>query len=345
MTTQTCATRQLVKFESFSNASAFEQLKAEWNVLLRCSSADQVFYTWEWYSTWWEVYRPGELWLITSRDEQGRLLGIAPLYIDDVGVVRLIGSGDVTDYVDMIIDADYVAQVLEGLATYLLKHRTNFNSLQLEGIPEASPTLKLFSEVLERQGFSVDLDVVEVCPLINLPEKWESYFKILDKKQRHEVRRKMRRAAGLSENIDWYIVDSSHDLSAEIERFMVLMAASDAEKQEFLQNPLHKQFFKRVIPLLFDKGWLQLNFLTVDGMATAAYLNFDYNDQILVYNSGLSHEQYGYLSPGIVLLTKNIRYAIENGYRVFDFLRGDETYKYRMGGKDTKIYGLTASIT
>ncbi|MDL1883917.1 GNAT family N-acetyltransferase, partial [Anaerolineae bacterium CFX8] len=75
----------------------------------------------------------------------------------------------------------------------------------------------------------------------------------------------------------------------------------------------------------------------------ATYLNFVYNRHVLVYNSGLLPGEYGHLSPGIVLLAYNIRHAIENNAVVFDFLRGNEVYKYRMGAQDTRVFMLRAS--
>jgi CelD/BcsL family acetyltransferase involved in cellulose biosynthesis len=74
-------------------------------------------------------------------------------------------------------------------------------------------------------------------------------------------------------------------------------------------------------------------------------LNFDYNGQILVYNSGLQQTEFGHLSPGIVLLSYNIQHAIESGRTLFDFLQGNESYKYRMGGQDSHVYNLEAHLT
>jgi CelD/BcsL family acetyltransferase involved in cellulose biosynthesis len=79
--------------------------------------------------------------------------------------------------------------------------------------------------------------------------------------------------------------------------------------------------------------------LRVDGTPCASYLNFDYDKRIWVYNSGFSY-QYESLSTGIVLLVYLIEDAIARGYTVFDFLRGNETYKYRMGGVDAPLYQL-----
>ena len=188
--------------------------------------------------------------------------------------------------------------------------------------------------MLKERGFSTDVEQQEVCPIIELPKDWSGYLRMLDKKQRHELRRKIRRVQGSEKTIDWYIVNGHHDLAEEISHFVRLMAASDPEKEAFLGNDKNLRFFRKIVPLLRDRGWLQMNFLTVDEERAAAYINFVYGDRVMVYNSGHDHRDYADLSPGIVLLAYSIRHAIEQGYQTYDFLRGDEAYKYRMGGRD-----------
>jgi CelD/BcsL family acetyltransferase involved in cellulose biosynthesis len=81
----------------------------------------------------------------------------------------------------------------------------------------------------------------------------------------------------------------------------------------------------------FRNGWLQLAFLESDGQKAAGYMNFDYADHIWVYNSGLNFNLRE-LSPGWVLLGYLLQWANQNQRRAFDFMRGDEDYKYRFGG-------------
>ncbi|HUM72501.1 MAG TPA: GNAT family N-acetyltransferase, partial [Chloroflexota bacterium] len=85
-------------------------------------------------------------------------------------------------------------------------------------------------------------------------------------------------------------------------------------------------------------GYLQLLFMEVDGRKAATLLNFDYNNRIWVYNSGLDPVNFSNLSLGVVITAKAIEYAADHGRATFDFLRGNETYKYRFGAQDTVIY-------
>lgn len=334
-----------MRVTAYSEQSAFAELKPVWNELLRRAPMDRVFYTWEWQHTWWEAYAPGELWILACYDG-GVARGIAPLFIaesDSGRSVQIIGCVDVTDYLDFIVDRAQLEAVYGSFADYLAANRDHFDFLDFCNIPFDSPTQQLLPSMLSERGFDVVVEQQEVCPVIELPDNWSGYLSLLDKKQRHEVRRKIRRIQGSERAIDWYIVNGLHNLDEEVTQFVRLMAASDPEKERFLQDENNLRFFQTIVPLLQEQGWLQLNFLTVGEERAAAYINFIYGNRVMVYNSGLAHEDYGDLSPGIVLLAYNIRYAIEQGYAYYDFLRGDEAYKYRMGGRDTAVMNIRAS--
>jgi CelD/BcsL family acetyltransferase involved in cellulose biosynthesis len=66
----------------------------------------------------------------------------------------------------------------------------------------------------------------------------------------------------------------------------------------------------------------------------------DSDDKLWIYNSGFNPSHYE-LSPGWVLMADLIRWAIDHGRTEVDFLRGDEEYKYRLGGVDRHIVRLT----
>ena len=329
---------------AYKDSSAFDLLQSQWNALLQRAPINHVFYTWEWQKTWWDAYQPGELLVLACR-EGDLLVGIAPLFItESLGVrsAQIIGCVDVTDYLDFLVDERYLSAVYSALAEYFVANRQDFDVLDFCNIPFDSPTTQILPGLLEACGFRTNVEQQEVCPIIELPGNWSDYLSLLDKKQRHEVRRKIRRVQGSEKAIDWYIVNGHHDLEDEVSQFVRLMAASDPEKEQFLQNDKNLRFFQNIVPLLQKRGWLQMNFLTVDEERAAAYINFIYGNRVMVYNSGLDHRDYGDLSPGIVLLAYNIKHAIEQGFQYYDFLRGDEAYKYRMGGRDTAVMNIRA---
>lgn len=333
-----------MKITAFNQASVFDELESEWNDLLRRSAVDILFLTWEWQSTWWDAYEAGDIWVVTCRTDDGRLVGIAPWFIqntDGERVLRTIGCVDVTDYVDIIADRNCVEAVQVYLARFLADNTDKYDRINLCNIPETSPTYAQFPDKLRQQHFDADTVLQEVCPVIHLPAEWEDYLGKLDKKQRHEIRRKLRKAESEAK-LEWYVVGRDHDFDNEVEKFLSLMAASQPSKAEFLRDQNNLRFFKNILSVTHEKGWLKLSFLKCNDTDVAAYCDFDYNRHILVYNSGLLPESYAQLSPGIVLLAYDIRHAIETGHIIYDFLRGNESYKYRMGAEDTRVYKLVA---
>lgn len=334
-----------MKIATFSNDDVFAVLKSEWNDLVKRSMSSRIFSTWEWQSTWWSIYCPGELWIITFRDDQDRLVGIAPWFaqLSEAGrTIHSIGCVEVTDYVDLIVDAKFTRPVFESLAGYMVQNRQKFDLLDLCNIPEDSPTHNELPSILRQQGFNIEIKNQEVCPIIELPAQWDDYLEGLDKKNRHELRRKIRRLEGSDEQVRWYIVDQSHNLDVEFERFLGLMASSQYDKARFLQDPQNARFFASIVSTAYRNNWLQLSILEINQQPAAGYLNFVYNDTVQVYNSGLAPDQFGHLSPGIVLLAYGIQHAIGSGYKTFDFLRGNEAYKYRLGGKDKQLFMIRA---
>ncbi|MEP7287357.1 MAG: GNAT family N-acetyltransferase [Chloroflexota bacterium] len=337
-----------MKLELITTMERFESLQAEWNSLLPDNATNEIFLTWEWQSTWWQCYQPGDLWVVAARDtdHNNRLVGLAPWFIEQPArVIRTIGCVEVTDYLDVLAVPGSREEFYLALVDFLVEHATDFSCLDLCNIPAGTPTLDLLPRLLTERGFAVQVKHEDVCPFIPLPSDFETYLDQLDKKQRHELRRKLRRAeAGDEAKLDWYIVGPEHDLNAEMDRFLDLMESSHPDKAKFLGESYHKAFFKTVMPRLAACGWLQLSFLTVKDTAVATYLNFDYNNRILVYNSGLLPSSYSHLSAGIILLIYNIQYAISKGRSEFDFLQGNEEYKYRMGGQDRSVLMLEATL-
>lgn len=334
-----------MKIESFTTAAAFDTLRAEWSELLSHVHHNRIFLTWEWQSTWWTAYHPGDLWVLAVRNEVGQLVGLAPWFIEQRAktgrTIRSVGCVDVTDYLEVIVHRDYEAAIFETLATYLDENQSCYDFIDLCNIPEGSPVLKFFPQLLRERGLSVEIKPQEICPVIELPTEWDAYLESLDKKQRHEIRRKLRRSEELGAS--WYMVGPEHDLNAEMDIFLRLMASASEEKAEFLDDPHNMTFFKQLVRPLMEQGWLQLAFLTIEGRHAATYLNFLYNNEVQIYNSGLDVEAATGLSAGIVLLARLIQYAIEHGYQYFDFLRGDQEYKFRMGAVSTQVYMLMAS--
>jgi CelD/BcsL family acetyltransferase involved in cellulose biosynthesis len=325
---------------SCHDASGFETLADEWNDLLHCSVADVIFLTVEYQRTWWRHLGEGELLILAVYDDR-ELVGIAPLFATTQGqrALAILGCVEVADYLDFIVARGQEEAVYAALVDYLASSDAPaWDLLDLCNIHQDSPTLEVLPALAEARGWAVSTARDDVCPIVKLPATWEEYLRMLAGKQRREIRRKLRRAGG-GAMLDWYIVGSEHDLEAEIEDFLALMAASSPDKAAFLTPPMC-DFFRQLARVTYDAGWLQLMFLEIEGQKAAAYFNFVYDNRVLVYNSGLDWQTFPRVGAGILLTAHAIRHAIEQGREVFDFMQGGERYKYQFGGQDVEVRRL-----
>jgi CelD/BcsL family acetyltransferase involved in cellulose biosynthesis len=326
----------------YTDVAGFDSLAGEWNQLLHRSSCDTIFMTHEWQRTWWTQLGTGNPCLVAVRDDGGSLVGIASLYSDcrpQGRTLSFVGCTDVSDYLDVIVAPGYEVPVYVAVLDALDSNGTGWQQMELCNIRANSPTLSVFRELAESRGYHTAVEREDVCPIIRLPGDWEAYLASLDKKQRHEIRRKMRKAETEADT-RWYIVDDGRNLAREMDTFIELHQRSSREKDDFMDASM-RRFFHAIAETLFPRNWLQLAFIEINGEKAASVLNFDYGNNILVYNSGYDPDKYTQLSPGIVLLSYTIQHAIALSRTEFDFLRGDEEYKYRFGATNTEIFRLT----
>ena len=312
-----------------------------WNNLLAESITDVPFLRYEYQRAWWEglgggEWKQAELLLISAR-ENGQLIGIAPLFLteyDGQPAVMLIGSIEISDYLDLIVHPADLPRFSTGLLDYIAspfgddaRGPSNWSALDWYNLPDSSPTLAALKTESESRGWTFTRDVYHPTPYIPIPGDFEAYLAGIEKKQRHEIRRKLRRALE-SGIVRFYIVDGNTNIESEINDFFDLMV-QDPSKANFLHPAMRAQM-TTILRTAHEQGYLWLAFLEVDGVKTAASLNFDYRGKLWGYNSGVGggHKE---LSPGWVLLAHVIQWCCENGRHEFDFMRGDEEYKYRFG--------------
>jgi CelD/BcsL family acetyltransferase involved in cellulose biosynthesis len=317
--------------------SAFAELAEEWDALASRGMTDTPFQTLAYQRAWWTHLHPEDSTLLTvvTRSGSGELLGLGCFY-DQNGSLHFNGCVEETDYLDLITPAEHAEAVWMATLDCLEAIRTPmWQALDLCNVPAASPTRTHLPAVIRARNYSFEEEQDEVCPVIPLPASFDTYLEDLESKQRRELTRKLRRAEGAE--MTTHIVGPDDDVHAEVDSFLALLQKSTFEKNDWL-NDGRRALFHDVAQAAQAAGTLQLMFTAVEGNRAAGLFNFDYKGRIWVYNSGLDPTAYAALSPGVVLTATAIERAIQLGRTKFDFLRGDEEYKYRFGAVDTHIY-------
>ena len=216
-----------------------------------------------WQRVWLDHFQAGrELPVLTARDGE-RLIGVAPLLVEG-DRAELVGHYSICDYMDIVVDARLRAAVLPLVLAALLGRRRP--QIDLRGIravvadarggqPAAAPAA----------GFSAAREDEALSPSVELPPTWDEYLGRLSKKDRHELRRKLRRLDSRRRRRA-----ARHDGGRQKRRELLdtlfhLMRISSHHKEEFLDRPGMEAFFREMTSVMAAEGMLRFYFLTFDG--------------------------------------------------------------------------------
>ena len=323
-------------------SESFSSVVDSWESLVSAPStsrAHTVFDLPVWQKTWWQHFGESkEPRLLTVRSDDGALELLAPM-MQEGDVVSFLGGTDLVDYHDFVCPGEMSDTCLEAIVREL-SAESNIRTLLFESISEGSATLDKLPDAARAAGWDVAVQKEDVSPRIELPGDWEEYVSSLRKKDRHELRRKIRRleAAGEIQHIE---LSAREDIETAASDFFRLHRMSTPDKQEFM-TPERELFFRDVAAKLADTGVTRLCFLELDGKRVATSLSFVSGGVRYLYNSGYDPE-YRLLAVGLLNHAFTIRRSIEDGHSVFDFMRGNEGYKYHLGGVDRDIFRITAT--
>ncbi len=291
-----------------------------------------------WFKVWWQELGPeAELYLKSVR-EGDKIIGIIPLVVRE-GRASIIGSADVCDYLDFVVapgmERDFFNILLDDLS------RKGISHLDLSSLRPDSTVLTNLVGIARSRRDEVLCQPEDVTLELDLPSTWEEYLTTLTAKQRHEVRRKLRR---LSEEgkVDYRTVRDSAAIPDAMDIFLKMFSESREDKATFLTSRM-ESFFRSLADTMAEAGLLRLGVLELDKLPTAMIMCFDYNDCLYLYNSGYN-PQYNSLSVGLLCKALCIKESIEEGKKRFDFLKGNEIYKYHLGGKEVTLYRCQITI-
>ena len=357
---------------------------AVWDALAAANPWATPFSNWALHRAWWDAYgdnaheetlvlvpadgpddavpvaiaplmhrhevEPGDVELRTSlRHTEGAPL--TPVPADAKAI--FFGASYHADYATLLAAPEHLAAAANAVAEYAAvgdpEHPQPWDAVDLRRLRTGDPAMDAlaaaFGQREIRYGWTLNIEREDVCPVAALPAGGtiDDYLGALGKKERHEIRRKVRRAEAVG---DVVLADSADPL-ADLPAFIDLHQKRWGADGLFPDTPGGEQsrhFFRRLFELFGADGPLHLAFLTVGGKRIAAGVSFETDDAVMYYNAGVDPEARD-LSPGVVMVERYVRRAIERGATRMDFLRGDEPYKYEWGAGDEPIQRLLVRRT
>ena len=324
-----------LSIEEVNDTETFRSLREPWNTLLRQSSDNNIFLTWEWLFTWWQHYGRDKKLRIFLIKESDRIIAIAPFMqwkyhkgIFNIDVIENLCAIE-CDYSGIILTERRQESVAILLDCLVKITRDSHVIARMFHIPENSDFISVLRE--QYPAFSSSLLLIEqpvsTCPYIMLPPTWEEYFHTLSAKKRKNLRRSMK-LLQKDHVVEFKKYAGGEDLRDQLQVLFELH-----QKRWQVRNirskfaePEAREFYVDVSKAFYQNNWLDFSFLNIDGKPLSTSWGFIYNNTYYDM-TGAFDVDYLDLSVGTLHEMKLIESAIQNGLGKFDFLKGTEAYK------------------
>ena len=316
----------------------------EWSALLQANSSASAFSLRAFHQAWWSAHGGGaeDVSLAARSASNGELLGYLPLMRRPDGVIYS-GATLHIDYATALLAPNTGAQsqefdgVADALATALLALNLPINMMRIR--PADAAHVRIVAAIQRAATVAsraATYAIEEPAPYIDLQgiRTLDEHLERLDKKQRHEIRRKVRRgeAAGVQ-------ISASEDVLADLPEFVRLHRARWGERGLFTETPkgAEEEAFLRELFATAPSGTISMLMARSDEFGTfAAGLFLRDAGAIRYWNAGGDAAARA-LSPGVLLFVHGLQMAINEGRGQLDFLRGNEPYKYECGAVDAQV--------
>jgi CelD/BcsL family acetyltransferase involved in cellulose biosynthesis len=292
-----------------------------------------------WLGAWWSSFASGWRPVIRSVHHRGQVAGIAPL-MRRGREVRLIGDAEVCDHLDFVVAPRQADVFYQHLLDHLAEE--GVQRMVLQPVREDASVVTRLLPAAEKRGLRIRCDPGSELFAMALPATWEDYLMGLQGKMRHEIRRKLRRLEEAG-RVDLRCIRAPAAVPAAMAVFIRLFRANAPAKAAFMTGPM-PSYFRRLADRLAADGLLRLFIMDLDGRPIAATLCVEYRSTVYLYNNGYDGA-FSPLSAGLLSKVLTIQDSIRRGCRGYDFLKGAEPYKRRLGGRPVGVRKCVVALT
>jgi CelD/BcsL family acetyltransferase involved in cellulose biosynthesis len=294
-----------------------ECLRREWENLWHRLPDASPFQHPAWVLSWAQVYAPGRC-LAAALRQHGRIDALIPAFVWEDAML-LAGTGP-SDHSSAMFSRDARGAADDMLERLASSFDEPINRIELQQLPPSSP---LGSD--SKGEACVVLDLKRDRGMTNVPKKMRSNWC-------YSVRR-LEREGGRIELVD---PDDAAEAMDGLQRLHSIRWRAEGE-EGVLAGDLAERHLCRAIPELARAGLLRMHRLRISGDTIAMLFAMRGARSTCYYLSGFDPD-YAKLSPGTALVGSAIAQAAREGCAEFDFLRGQEQYKYRWGAKDRPMF-------
>jgi len=327
-----------------------EQLQQRWNKLLRESSADTFFLSWEWCGSWWKAYGTELRPYLLAGWEDGRLVGIAPLCIEQVRkmgrswkLLKLIGDGSQdSDYLDCFAERGFEPSFAAAALDYLDSHRRDWDYLELHGPLGSSAFVHALHSQLTQRGWASASEEIP-CLTLRLPHKWDEYLQML----KPRFRSKLRSCMGFFEQqvkARPIQCTSEEQLRDWLPLFFDLHGRRWKTKGRtgVFRGDEKREFYMQMSCQALKAGVLQFHRLDWGERPLAFQYGFLYDNRFLLLQEAYDPD-FESLRPGVALRGFRLKEMIASGVEEYDFLAGLAQHKIDWAAERKTAMKLTST--
>lgn len=322
------------RVETITDYSSFLDLEPVWDRLVEEAGIDHPFLTHEWVRIWWECFGAGKQLHILVVTAGGEPVAIAPLMLTHVRMYgcrirRLQFISNVhTQRADVII-ARWPKEAYQAIWDCLADQMAQWDVLKLSQVPAGSITLEELPRLAAGEGFQIGLWGPVSSPYLPLRGTWNSYCESLDSKHRSNLRNRLKRLSRLGQ-VGLEEVSSGEQLDSDLEEGLRIEAAAWKGKAGTAIRccPELHHFYTKFARIAAQRGWLRLQFLTVDGRRIAFHYSLCYKNSLFLLKPGYDPD-YAPYSPSNLLCYLVLRDAFEEGLSNYEFLGTADEWKLR----------------
>ncbi|NOT57113.1 MAG: GNAT family N-acetyltransferase [Deltaproteobacteria bacterium] len=250
---------------------------------------------------------------------------------EEVQGLGMAGS-PLADYTGFVCSAGYEEMVFAAFADHI-QSLLEWRYLEIHDVLDSR--LDAFLNHFPEPRFQVERHPPTPCPFLKLTDTWDAYLATRPRpRMRREIRHDLRTLERLPSLRRTSVVDDSE---LQISTLLALWQGRWGALPE-RQLTQYRAIFRSCL----ESGCLWLDILWDRDTPIAGLLAFlDHKQRSFCFYITGFDERYAALSPGTVIVAHAIREAIRGGYRVFDFLRGDEPYKFALGAEVRQTENVT----
>jgi len=344
----------LVRVKLVREYDELKKLADNWDWLLDQFDGGNIFLTWEWLSTWIETYlKPGQLFCLTAYKDD-KLVGIAPLWVDREAVagiipfriLKFIGSVEACpDHLDFIIRRRNSTMIAEAMWNSLFgEFSKEWHIFEYHGVSMNSKTTNIFHYLADDDYRCLKEEIrgYRICPCLSLPGSMNEFVESMDKRNRTNFRRS-EKALAESGEIEFKFVEKRDDLQSAMNGMMEIHNEIwyDEKKETGFRRERFRNFHLKLAERLLERDMLSNCELYHNGKLAGVIYSFKFKGRIFVYIICARRIDINDASIGRALIYRHIERLIEEGMTEYDFLRGDEEYKYYWTNTDRRDLNIT----